>query len=807
MASTFELDKKVRESAMKLKRGDLLAKLSSGDMIAIEAKYHARCLVSLYNDVRKPEIKSNSEEEKSMSSLHGIAFASLVSYLEDHRESGETSPVFKLADLGSLYSEKLQGLGIPKSSLNINTTRLKERLLAAIPDLTAHTQGKHILLVFNDTIGDAIRKACEQDYDSEALQLARAARIVRRDMFSLQQSFKGTFEIDCQKKSVPASVLALVSMIIEGPSIKKDNKEIEEEDQAITAALTISQLLSFNSCKQGRAGKTVRHRRERECPLPVYTALKIHGETRKRSLVEVMHKLGLCISYDRVMDISTDLANSVTAQFEKEGVVCPPKLRKDVFTTAAIDNIDHNPSSTTASDSFHGTAISLVQHPTATIKGTERGTNVIDGTVQEVKAISELPIAFCNVPPAVLLVNDPIVPEPPSGYIGLEHGTVTPVDVPEEEEFRWLRNAKELASKATLEKGDFISWAAFHASRQPTTAYVPAVISLLPMFYENAHSIAMILHAMNMIKAVVNHLNPGQTPVIALDQPLFALGKLIQWNWPSTHGEKNFILMLGGLHIEMAAFKLLGDWLDGSGWTSALVAAEVATGGVADSFIKATHVTRTRRVHQVTATCLFILQSKAYSDYLGTLENGEEPLQFTDWVNKMSKERPQFLYWNRVLFLELCVLQLVRAIREGNFSLYKTSLVSLVPWMFSLDHINYARWMSVHIRDMNLLSSTHPDIHQEFTNGSFVVHKTEKVFSSIALDHAHEQVNAQVKGEGGAVGLTENPAALRRWMIAGPEVARIIQEFEETYSKKVSEAKRNHHEQIPGVQAAFKKYV
>ena len=281
---------------------------------------------------------------------------------------------------------------------------------------------------------------------------------------------------------------------------------------------------------------------------------------------------------------------------------------------------------------------------------------MIDETVQEVKAISKLPIEFCNVPPAVLLVNDPIVPEPPSCYIGLEHRTMAPVNVPEEEEFQWFRNAKELASKATLEKGDFISWAAFHTCRQPTTTYVPVVISLLPMFYKNAHSIAMILHAMNMIKAAVNHVNPGQPPVIALDQPRFALGKLIQWNWPSTHGEKKFILMLGGLHIEIAAFKLLGDWLDGSGWTSALVAAEVATGGVADSFIKATQVTRTRRVHQVTATCLFIPQSKAYSDYLETLENGEEPLQFTDWVNKMSTERPQFLYWNRVLFLELCVL-------------------------------------------------------------------------------------------------------------------------------------------------------
>ena len=56
--------------------------------------------------------------------------------------------------------------------------------------------------------------------------------------------------------------------------------------------------------------------------------------------------------------------------------------------------------------------------------------------------------------------------------------------------------------------------------------------------------------------------------------------------------------------------------------------------------------------------------------------------------------------------------------------------------------------MSVHIRDMNLLSSTHPNIHQEFTNGSFVVHKTEKVFSSIVLDHEHEQVMHRLKGKG-----------------------------------------------------------
>ncbi len=53
--------------------------------------------------------------------------------------------------------------------------------------------------------------------------------------------------------------------------------------------------------------------------------------------------------------------------------------------------------------------------------------------------------------------------------------------------------------------------------------------------------------------------------------------------------------------------------------------------------------------------------------------------------------------------------------------------------------------------------------------------KTARVFSSIATSQAHEQYNATVKG---GVGLTESPAALRRWMLFGPEMSRVIDEFE-----------------------------
>ena len=72
----------------------------------------------------------------------------------------------------------------------------------------------------------------------------------------------------------------------------------------------------------------------------------------------------------------------------------------------------------------------------------------------------------------------------------------------------------------------------------------------------------------------------------------------------------------------------------------------------------------------------------------------------------------------------------------------------------------------------------HPEVGAEFSEGKFVVHKTQHSFSGIPLDQAHQQNNKRVKGDGGVVGLTENGAQLQRWMVAGPEVSRVVNEFE-----------------------------
>ena len=79
-----------------------------------------------------------------------------------------------------MYKTRLKQLGADVEG-QIHTSRLKEGLLSVLPDLQAHSQGKCIILTFDEDIGSALRKACNIDDDS--MHLARAAQIVHKEMF------------------------------------------------------------------------------------------------------------------------------------------------------------------------------------------------------------------------------------------------------------------------------------------------------------------------------------------------------------------------------------------------------------------------------------------------------------------------------------------------------------------------------------------------------------------------------------------------------------------------------------------------
>ena len=93
--------------------------------------------------------------------------------------------------------------------------------------------------------------------------------------------------------------------------------------------------------KHNRAYPTTRlvtaiHSAAQETPVPTHVVMILHAHTRKRELVDKLSHLGMSISYTRVIDLSAQMENSACKQFQREQVMCSPKMRSNVFTTSAI---------------------------------------------------------------------------------------------------------------------------------------------------------------------------------------------------------------------------------------------------------------------------------------------------------------------------------------------------------------------------------------------------------------------------------------------------------------------------------------
>ena len=116
-------------------------------------------------------------------------------------------------------------------------------------------------------------------------------------------------------------------------------------------------------------------------------------------------------TYLQYLSLTAQMAKQRLPAVSLEQVVCPPKMRGAVFTTAAVDNIDHNPSATTARSSFHGTAISLIQHPSFTGEGVDRTIVLTGGSGDGSSTLMcQLPQYYTDVPPVTRNIKNVSLP-------------------------------------------------------------------------------------------------------------------------------------------------------------------------------------------------------------------------------------------------------------------------------------------------------------------------------------------------------------------------------------------------------------
>ena len=185
----------------------------------------------------------------------------------------------------------------------------------------------------------------------------------------------------------------------------------------------------------------------------------------------------------------------------------------------------------------------------------------------------------------------------------------------------------------------------------------------------------------------------------------------------------------------MTLWRCMGDILGNSGWTTLMTEAEVASSGVKNSFLKCFHLTRTKNAHRVTFLSPYVLQLEAYARSCADLTYEEQQ-------EHMRQCSATFFYCDVVMQMETIFFSFIRSQKPNNFALHIRTLEELVFSYFSLNHQNYARWLSAHLHGLKTLPE---NIFNEFCRGKFVTSKTQKRFSASPYNRRHEQNNKEAK--------------------------------------------------------------
>ncbi|CAH1107918.1 unnamed protein product [Psylliodes chrysocephalus] len=126
-----------------LENSELLAMLNSGDLVALEAKYHKECLVDLYYRARRCKMCQDGDSATNL--CEGIAFSNLLIYIQGKLEESGGDYIFKMIDIVKMYTQYLSDLVGEIKNME-HTTRLREKIQIHFPELKAEKVGRNYIL-------------------------------------------------------------------------------------------------------------------------------------------------------------------------------------------------------------------------------------------------------------------------------------------------------------------------------------------------------------------------------------------------------------------------------------------------------------------------------------------------------------------------------------------------------------------------------------------------------------------------------------------------------------------------------------
>ena len=506
------------------------------DLIAAEGKYHNPC----YQQFRRKTTKTRESAQTT-----DLAMELLIDELTT---SATKAHVFQLSEVWQRYCDLAENAKIAiRPSYSSRRSTFKEKLekrLHMVYELITLEEPETLLIPvgfehvpFSTLLSEEEELNLIPKYQAPEgfIEMIHVALKLRGDILK-HPTYKGfVVNEDEMISCVPNSLFMFLWLMFGGPSLLEadpdDVADDTEQDDSQARILSIAQDLVYNVT--GGKHWTRKH---------LGLASTLHQATRSKELVKLFHKAGYIISYQKLLQVDTSLAESTlkTLDTETEAVI-PQNLVPNRFVHFTCDNIDINDSSFDGKNSFHATQIAAWQRgPEADIglKNLRPSPNTSLKVTEVMEQLSPAAVVTGRLEPGA---TDGINKEWYNESNGDNPSAVQAI-------------AKDMAFFLKRQDVDIkTGWTHFNQSICSDNPEMTSV-GYIPIVQAPAHEFDTLHTVVQRRKYIATQLGQHHV-VLTVDEALYC--KLVELKWAKDEYQNFLIVRMGGLHISLNFLKVI----------------------------------------------------------------------------------------------------------------------------------------------------------------------------------------------------------------------------------------------------------
>jgi hypothetical protein len=773
-AVDLRADVRIRNAAT-LKSDQRILSITSREIVAAEAHYHASCYKGYVKEQSSKDSTEGQTEDDYKNKVEA-AMALLYKYIRGDLLSNPR--IIPLTDLTSKLASFLNDNGVEiRDSTKNHLRRILE--LEFGDSLHYFTNNRRVYLRPHSLSTDSI--ACDyldlksrlaelshgQQCEQMMIQTALILRCKVREQVKEQIWPPKPDELTEKYIDLPVCLIEFLKLLLGGQqSVPSDriSRLSWSIGQDIMYAVTNAQVIT---------------------PKHVLLPWVIKTLTGNVELIRILNRLGHGCSYTRLEEIDTALCIEKFGNVDEGAPTLPQGTHPLIPTVLAYDNIDALEETLSGAGTSHRVNGIIVQ---PTVSSCAPARQPVADKKDKRRTIE------ANVEPLPVYISATRDSPPPLKATNLSPSLEDALNSSRQCNLLWILVRLHDSAQQKIS-----SWTGFNIQTRDVFTACTDRVGYLPTINAPATEISTAHEILCRALSIQESLSLDKIAVVA-DQALYA--KLTEVAWKLKLKFDSIILMMGNFHVICNLLSIIGKLFRDAGLRDLAVESGVIAEGSADKVLDGKQYNRGVRLHKLVYEALMRLAWTGFLEWLeinhsrdhqkldealrsidGLHENtcaatlassqNDEVCKsvldiFRVYQDELRYSRGQLAsFWMMYVDLVEILLGLIRADREGDWNLHLASIRQMIPWCFVADKTNYARYLPVYYLQMASLEKSSPQLHNHFLNGGFSVQLGESnSFGRIPVDQTLEEtVNRDTQTSGGTKGFSLKPGAVSRYYL------------------------------------------